>query len=261
MIWLLAAGVVLAQTKKEPVDWSCAWGAKLIRVGVERRWRKSGDILFAGDAMKTGSVGQFALYCPAKRHSRWGHLAMRCSDRRRLRSGGKVLDPKPIASCFLPRVVRVAVAVAALRGQHDTRPQGSRKAKLTPPDQWPAARAGRGVRQGSGGRQAIKGAMVGRAAYRKYNLLANASRLQKIGDQWKDAVWVKADLRVVRRGVGGCSCGSPPAGGSIRAADRRFKYQRLPRSSGCSSPTPTPRCSRKRAEPARRRPAPRTYKS
>jgi len=69
LIWLLAASVALAQSKKEePVGLVLTpGGAKLIRAGVETPLAaKSGDILFAGDAMKTEAAPASFLYCPAK---------------------------------------------------------------------------------------------------------------------------------------------------------------------------------------------------
>src|SRR4051812_49472092 len=99
-----------AQKKEEPVGLVLQPGsAKLIRAGVETPLAaKPGDILFAGDAMKTEAAPASFLYCPAKSSQSLGPAgdALFGSSQLKLRAG-KLADPKPVPSCFLPQVVRV----------------------------------------------------------------------------------------------------------------------------------------------------------
>ena len=110
----ILATVLLAQPKKEePVGLVLLpGGAKLVRAGVETPLAaKSGDVLFAGDAMKTESARASFLYCPAKSSQALEPAGDVLFGPAQLKvRAGKLADTKPIASCFLPQVVRVAVA-------------------------------------------------------------------------------------------------------------------------------------------------------
>ena len=110
---LLAQAFRQPRRKKNPWDWSCCRAAaKLIRAGVETPLAaKPGDILFAGDAMKTEAAPASFLYCPTKSSQALapGGDVLFGPTQLKVRSG-KVVDSKPLASCFLPQVVRVAVA-------------------------------------------------------------------------------------------------------------------------------------------------------
>src|SRR6185436_652983 len=79
-----------------------------------------------------------------------------------------------------------------------------------------------------------QGAMVGRAAvFEKYNLLANAlADYKKIGDQWKDAVWVKGKIFEISEALASAAASAAAA---AAAASKTFalligvsKYQKLP---------------------------------
>src|SRR5262249_41880 len=117
-------------------------GAKLFRAGVETPLAaKAGDIVFSGDAMKTESGPASFLYCPGKTSQALapsGDLLFGPSQLK-IRAG-KLTDQKTSASCFLPQVVRVAVAsqqhygVSMTRGLQDPK----QEPKPTPPEQWPA---------------------------------------------------------------------------------------------------------------------------
>src|SRR5262249_26947502 len=114
-VLLLSAGAVLAQApkKEEPVGLVLTpGGAKLLRAGAETPLSaKPGDILFSGDAMKTESAPAGFLYCPAKSSQSLapGGDVLFGPAQLKVRAG-KIVDSKPVASCFLPQVVRVAVA-------------------------------------------------------------------------------------------------------------------------------------------------------
>src|SRR2546427_134261 len=139
----LLASALLAQApkKEEPVGLVLMpGGAKLLRTGVETPLAaKPGDVLFSGDAMKTEASPATFLYCPAKSSQSlapagdvlFGPAQMKVR-------AGKLVDSKPIASCFMPKVARVSIAsqqhygVSMTRGLKD--PQ---EPKPVPQDQWP----------------------------------------------------------------------------------------------------------------------------
>src|SRR2546422_881639 len=111
----VTAGLLLAQApkKEEPVGLVLLPGsAKLTRAGVETPLSaKPGDILFSGDAMKTEAAPASFLYCPSKSSQSLAAAGDVLFGQSQLKvRAGKLVDPKPMASCFLPQVVRVAVA-------------------------------------------------------------------------------------------------------------------------------------------------------
>src|SRR6476620_8568988 len=104
-----SAGVILAQPpkKEEPVGLVLLpGGAKLIRAGVETPLAaKPGDILFSGDAMKTEAAPASFLYCPTKTSQSLAPAGDILFGPAQLKvRAGKVVDPQPLASCFLPQV-------------------------------------------------------------------------------------------------------------------------------------------------------------
>ena len=241
-IWLLSTGLALAQApkKEEPVGLVLLpGGAKLVRAGVETPLAaKSGDILFSGDAMKTEAAAASFLYCPSKSSQSLAPAGDVLFGPAQLKiRTGKLVDPKPIASCFLPQVVRVAVASQQHYGVSMTRGlKDPEEPKLTPRDTWPAA----AIADVSVFDKAIaadpndQGSLVGRAAvFEKHNLLANAlADYKKIGEQWKDAVWVKGkvfELSETLANTAAAAAAATPAGGKTYALLIGVsKYQRLP---------------------------------
>jgi tetratricopeptide (TPR) repeat protein len=242
-IWLLSASILLAQPpkKEEPVGLVLLpGGAKLLRAGVETPLAaKSGDVLFSGDAMKTESAPASFLYCPSKSSQALAPASDVVFGPAQLKvRAGKLTDQKPIASCFLPQVVRVAVAsqqhygVSMTRGLKD--PQ--QDPKPTPQDQWPAGVAAEVAifDNALAADPNDQGALVGRAAlFEKHNLLANAlADYKKLGDQWKEAVWVKGklfELSETLASAAATAAAAAPAGGqSYALLIGVSKYQRLP---------------------------------
>jgi tetratricopeptide (TPR) repeat protein len=241
LICLLTSSLLLAQAKKEePVGLILLpGGAKLVRAGVETPLAaKSGDVLFAGDAMKTEAAPASFLYCPSKSSQALAPAGDVLFGPAQLKvRTGKLTDTKPIASCFLPQVVRVAVAsqqhygVSMTRGLAD--PQ---EPKLTPRDLWPAAAVTEigPFDKALAADAADQGALVGRAAiFEKHNLLANAlSDYKKIADQWKDAVWVKGKIfelsETLANNAAQAAAATPAGGQTYALLIGVSKYQRLP---------------------------------
>jgi len=241
LAWLLSAGVLLAQAKKEePVGLVLMpGGAKLIRSGVETPLAaKPGDILFSGDAMKTEAAAASFLYCPSKSSQSLAAAGDVLFGPSQLKiRAGKIADTKQVSSCFLPQVVRVAVASQQHYGVSMTRGLGDPKEPtLTPSSQWPA---------GAAAEIAVfdkalvvdpsdQGALVGRAAaFEKHNLLANAlADYKKIGEQWKDAVWVKGKIfelsETLASAAAAAAAATPEGGKTYALLIGVSKYQRLP---------------------------------
>ena len=243
LICLLSAGVLLAQPKKEePVGLILnPGGAKLVRAEAQTPLAaKAGDILFSGDAMKSESAPASFLFCPGKTSQALaaGGDVLFAATAMKVRAG-KLVDSKPIASCFLPQVVRVAVAsqqhygVSMTRGLKDP----SQEPKPVPPDQWPPGAAAEVAPfdKALAADPNDTGAMVGRAAvFEKDKLLANAlADYKKIGDQWKDAIWVKGKIFELSESLADTMAASAAAAST--AGGQTFalligvsKYQKLP---------------------------------
>jgi tetratricopeptide (TPR) repeat protein len=243
LLWLLPA-VVFAQApkKEEPVGLVLMpGGAKLLRAGVETPLAaKAGDIMFSGDAMKTEAGPASFLYCPSKSSQALSPAGDVLFGPAQLKiRAGKLVDSKTIASCFLPQVVRVAVAsqqhygVSMTRGLKD--PQ--QDFKPAPPDQWPAGVATEVAvyDKALAADPSDQGALVGRAAvFEKHNLLANAlADYKNIADQWKDAVWVKGKIFEISEGLASAAAAAaaaaPEGGQTYALLIGVSKYQRLPK--------------------------------
>jgi tetratricopeptide (TPR) repeat protein len=243
-LWLLFASTLFAQPpkKEEPVGLVLLpGGARLVRAGVETPLAaKAGDILFAGDAMKTESAPANFLYCPSKSSQSLAPAGDVLFGPSQLKvRAGKLVDSKPMASCFLPQVVRVAVAsqqhygVSMTRGLTDP----LKDAKPTPPEQWPSGVADEVAvfEKALAADPNDQTALLGRAAvFEKYKLLANAlADYKKIGEQWKDAMWVKGKIFEVSETLAdtvATAAAAAPAGGQTFALLIGVsKYQRLPK--------------------------------
>src|SRR5262245_19799757 len=126
-IWLLilTGALLWADTKKEdPVGLILsAGGGKLLRANTELPLgAKPGDILFSGDSLKAEASAASFLYCPAKSSQSLAPGGEVLLDAKQIRvKTGKLGDPKPVASCFLPQLVRVAVATQQHYGVSMTR--------------------------------------------------------------------------------------------------------------------------------------------
>jgi len=223
----LPGGMLFAQPpkKEEPVGLVLLPGsAKLTRAGVETPLAaKPGDILFSGDAMKTEAAPASFLYCPSKSSQSLAAAGdvLFGPSQMKVRAG-KIVDPKPMASCFLPQVVRVAVAsqqhygVSMTRGLKDA----SQEPQPVPPDKWAAGVAAEVAPfdKAIAADPKDQGALVGRAAvFEKNNLLANAlADYKKIGEQWADAVWVKGKIFELSEALANdeaAAAAATPAGG------------------------------------------------
>jgi tetratricopeptide (TPR) repeat protein len=194
-----------ADTKEVPVGLiTVPGGAKLLRAGTETPLdARSGDLLFADDGLRTGNAPAAFLFCPAKSAQTLGpagevHFE---STQAKIKSG-KITDQKPTSTCFLPSVVRVAVASQQHYGVSMTRGVTSDVApvprdKLTPQVLKELAP----IEAAFAADPNDLPALVAEAAiFEKNNLPANAlevySRLKSISP---DAAWVKAKIFEVQQ--------------------------------------------------------------
>ena len=238
-VCLLCVHAALAQApkKEEPVGLVLIpGGAKLLRAGVETPLAaKSGDVLFSGDAMKTEAAAASFLYCPTKSSQSLAPAGDVMFGPATLKvRAGKLVDPKPMASCFLPQVVRVAVASQQHYGASITR--GLAPQPL-PPAQFPPAVAAEVAPfdKALAADPNDAGALVARAAvFEKNNLLANAlADYRKMGEQWQDAVWIKGKIFELSETL---TNAAPAAAAAATAGGQTYalligvsQYQRLPK--------------------------------
>src|SRR5215213_8741114 len=99
--------------KEEPVGLIlAAGGSKVLRAKTETPLAaRSGDILFSGDSLRSEGAAASFLYCPNKTSQTLEPGGDVLLDAKTLKiNSGRVGTPKPVNTCFLPTVVRVAVA-------------------------------------------------------------------------------------------------------------------------------------------------------
>jgi tetratricopeptide (TPR) repeat protein len=112
--WLLLAGVPLAaQQKEQPVGLALNPGdGQVVRAGSELPIKlKAGDMLFTGDAVRTGAAASTLLFCPEKVSQQIEPKSEAVLEAKAIKTrSGKLGAKTPVQSCFLPQTVRVAVA-------------------------------------------------------------------------------------------------------------------------------------------------------
>lgn len=201
---LLAALGLQAQTtqnKEEPVGLLLTPGtAKVVRAGTETALAaRPGDILFSGDAVRTSDSAATFLYCPAKASQTLNAASEVLLDAKQLKiKTGKLSPATPVNTCFLPQVVRVAVAsqqhygVSMTRGL--ARPEGDPvsfgnlpeavKTEIAPLEDVLRA-------DPSNAAALVEEA----AAYDRANLESNAlAAYRKVAALWPDAAWARGRI-------------------------------------------------------------------
>jgi tetratricopeptide (TPR) repeat protein len=198
---LLAAPLFAETPREEPVGLILLPGTgKVLRANSETPLAaRAGDILFAGDSLRSGGGASSFLYCPDKKSEtldQGGEIVLE-SKALKIKSG-KLSGVKPVGACFLPTVVRVAVASQQHYGVSMTRglakPEGGVlafgalpagvKADIAPFEQ--ALQANPNDTQ-----SLIEEAAV----FDRNKLEANAlASYRKAASQWPDAVWVRGRI-------------------------------------------------------------------
>ena len=187
--------------KEQPVGLIVSAGsAKLLRANTETALAaRTGDVLFSGDALRTGSSPSTFLFCPSKVSQNLAPNAEVLFESAKMKvKSGKLAESKPVASCFLPQLVRVAVASQQHYGVSMTR--GLTKTDGQPLDrnQLPADVLTdlMPVERDISADPLNPANWVAEAqVFEKHKLEANAlASYRKVAAQWKDAVWVRGRI-------------------------------------------------------------------
>ena len=187
--------------KEQPVGLVLsAAGAKLLRANTETPLAaRIGDILFVGDSLRTETSPASFLFCPAKSSESLAPNAEVIFDAAKLKiKSGKIAETKPVASCFLPQLVRVAVASQQHYGVSMTRGLAKPDGQPLERSQLPADVLAELVpveRDISADPLNAANWIAEASVFEKHKLEANAlADYRKVAQQWKDAVWVRGRI-------------------------------------------------------------------
>jgi len=176
-----------------------AAGSKLLRADTETPLSaRSGDLLFAGDGLKTETGAASFLFCPAKEIDTLSASGEVRFDAKQPKVRAGKISGQPARACTLPQTLRVAVASQQHYGVSMTR--GINKPELPPTARdklaadviaelapFDAALAADPKDQA---------ALIGQASvFENHKLIANAlEAYYKLREQWPDAVWIKSKI-------------------------------------------------------------------
>lgn len=198
---LLAVAALAADMKEEPVGLILtAPGSKVLRANTETPLAaRAGDILFSGDSLRAvGSPANF-LYCPGKSSQTLDAGGEVLLDTKQLKvKSGKLDAPKPVNACFLPQLVRVAVASQQHYGVSMTRGLAKPEGDVIPFDSL-AANVRAQIEPFENALRANPNdasALVEEATVFDQNHLdGNAlATWRKVAGVWTDAVWVRGRI-------------------------------------------------------------------
>jgi tetratricopeptide (TPR) repeat protein len=196
-----ALPVSAADTREEPVGLILsAVGGKVLRANTETPLAaRAGDILFSGDSLRAIGAPANFLFCPSKASQTLDSGGEVALDTKAIKvKTGKLDPPKPVNACFLPQVVRVAVASQQHYGVSMSRGLAKPEGDVLAFDALPPA-----VRTAITSFEAALRAnpddvpsLVQEAAVFDQNKLeANAlAAYRKVAAQWTDAVWVRGRI-------------------------------------------------------------------
>ena len=200
IILLLPLVLANADTKEEPVGLVLsATGSKLLRADTETPLTaRPGDLLFAGDGLRTESGPASFLFCPAKAIDTLGPSGEVRLDAKAPKVKTGKISEQPARACTLPQTLRVAAASQQHYGVSMTRGLNKPEIPPTPHDKLPA-----GVQAELSPYDAVladnskdQAALVAEAAiFENHKLPANAlDTYYKLRQQWPDAVWIKSKI-------------------------------------------------------------------
>jgi tetratricopeptide (TPR) repeat protein len=208
-----------------------ASGTRLLRNGTETPLNaRPGDLLFAGDALRTETGAITFLYCPGNvSHTLQPRGEVLLQAKQLKLKTGAFSSSQAVAACQLPTVVRVAAASRQHYGVTMVRslgqPVDAAPAKLPPEVQAEIDAVGTAAEPAS---------IVARATvYEKAGLHANALReYREAAKLWSDAVWVKGKIFELQEKLteeAARKASSPNSGGRTFAVLVGIsKYQKLP---------------------------------
>ncbi|HYL39122.1 MAG TPA: tetratricopeptide repeat protein [Bryobacteraceae bacterium] len=200
LLAVFAAGHAAADTKEEPVGLILsATGSKLLRADTETPLAaRPGDLLFAGDGLKTEAGPASFLFCPAKAIDTLSPSGeVRFESKQPKVKAGKISE-QPARACTLPQTLRVAVASQQHYGVSMTRGINKPEVTPTPRDKLPAdVLAELAPFEAALARDSKdQAALVSEATvFENHKLISNALEMYyKLREQWPDAVWIKAKI-------------------------------------------------------------------
>ncbi|MEP6960647.1 MAG: hypothetical protein ABI995_01110, partial [Acidobacteriota bacterium] len=235
LIWLmLPLAAALAAVPEEPVGLVLnPGGGQLLRADAETPLSaRSGDLLFAGDGLRTNTAAASFLFCPGKSLetlSASGEVRLD-TNKPKVRSGS--ISEQPARACTLPKTLRIAAAsqqhygVTMTRGVAGEIQPAARNtlapeiiAELAPFDALLAANPN------------DQGALVGAASIFENRMLpANALEMYyRLRSQWPDAAWLKSkifELEQTAAALSAAAAATGPGGQTYALLIGVSKYQR-----------------------------------
>jgi tetratricopeptide (TPR) repeat protein len=198
LILLLPLALVAAETKEEPVGLILsATGSQLLRADTETPIAaRAGDLLFAGDGLKTDAGPASFLFCPGKSLDTLTPAGEVRLDAKAPKVKTGKISEQPARACTLPQTLRVAAASQQHYGVSMTRGLNKPDVPPTPHDKLPAD-----VKAELAPYEAVlaadpkdQAALVTEATiFENHKLSANSLEMyDKLRQQWPDAVWIKS---------------------------------------------------------------------
>ena len=220
IVMLASAALVFADTKEEPVGLVLsAGGSKLLRADTETPLgARPGDLLFAGDGLRTESTPASFLFCPSKAIATLGPAGeVRLESKQHKVKTGKISE-QPARACTLPQTLRVATASQQHYGVSMTR--GINKPEVPP---TPRDKLSPDVRAELAPQDAIlaadpkdPAALIAEATvFENHKLAANALEMYyKLREVWPDAVWIKSKIFELEEAVATQAAATTAASGT-----------------------------------------------
>jgi tetratricopeptide (TPR) repeat protein len=204
---LVSIGFAAGDTKEEPVGLILSSvGSKLLRADTETPLdARPGDLLFAGDGLKTETGPTSFLFCPAKAIDTLAPAGeVRLEAKAPKVKTGKISE-QPARTCTLPQTLRVAVASQQHYGVSMTRGVNKPEVPPTPHDKLPAdIQAEIALSEAALTANAKdQAALVTEATvFENRKLLANALDMYyKLRVEWPDATWIKSKVFELEQGL------------------------------------------------------------
>jgi len=197
---LLLPILLFGDTKEEPVGLVLsATGSKLLRADTETPLAaRPGDLLFAGDGLRTETGPASFLFCPGKSlDTLTASGEVRLDAKATKVRVGKITE-QPARACTLPQTLRVAAASQQHYGVSMTRGLNKPEAPPTPHDKLAAEVQAEltPYETALAANPKDQAALVTEASiFENHKLTANALDMYyKLREQWPDAVWVKSKI-------------------------------------------------------------------
>ncbi|HWZ34344.1 MAG TPA: tetratricopeptide repeat protein [Bryobacteraceae bacterium] len=191
-----------------------AGGSKLLRSNTETSLAaRPGDLLFAGDGLRTESSAASFLFCPSKAIETLGPSGEVRFDAKQPKVKTGKLSEQPARACTLPETLRVAVASQQHYGVTMTRGDTKPEIAPIPRDKLPADVLAELGPADAGEPSALVAAGT---IFEKHKLISNALEVYyKLREQWPDAVWVKSkifDLEQIQAAQAAATAAAGPGG-------------------------------------------------